>query len=55
LVGIVVIVVEVNIARLIVTLTPWQIVALLAVQAIGGFIGLMIIGAILPAPDALTI
>lgn len=46
--GIAVIVIEINIARLIVTLRPLQIVGFLFAQVIGVMVGLMIIGAFLP-------
>ncbi len=46
--GVGVIIVEINIARLIVTLRPLQIVGFLFAQLIGVMIGLMIIGAFLP-------
>jgi hypothetical protein len=50
--GIVVIVVEVNIARLIVTLPPLQIAMLLIAQLVGVSIGLVLIGLLFPlAPD----
>ncbi len=43
-------VIEVNIARLIVTLRFWQIVMLLIAQAVGGCIGLLVMIAVLPLP-----
>lgn len=46
--AIAVIVVEINIARLIVTLRPLQIVGFLFAQLLGVMVGLMIIGAFLP-------
>jgi hypothetical protein len=48
--GIVVIVVEVNIARLIVTLPPLQIAMFLIAQLVGVAIGLMLIGFLFPLP-----
>ena len=50
--GIVVIVVEVNIARLIVTLSPLQIAMFLIAQLVGVCIGLGIIGLTFPLPPA---
>lgn len=46
--GIIVIVIEINIARLIVTLRPLQIFGFLVAQMIGVFVGLIIIGAFFP-------
>jgi len=48
--GVLVLVVEINIARLIVTLTPMQIAAFLIAQLVAGFVGLIILGAIFPMP-----
>lgn len=48
--AIVVIVVEVNIARLIVTLSPLQIAMFLIAQIIGVTIGLILIGQVFPLP-----
>ena len=53
-VGLVVLVMEINIARLIVTLTPWQIVTFLVAQAFGVSIGLILIGLVFPLPPGLT-
>lgn len=50
--AIVVIVIEVNIARLIVTLTPLQIAMFLIAQLVGVMIGLGIIGLAIPLPPA---
>jgi len=50
--AIVVIVIEVNIARLIVTLSPLQIAMFLVAQLVGVSIGLAIIGLAFPAPPA---
>lgn len=47
--GVAVIAIEINIARLIVTLRPLQIVGFLVAQLIGVFIGLVVIGAFIPA------
>lgn len=48
--GLVVIITEVNIARLIVTLSPLQIAMFLVAQLVGVLIGLALIGAIFPMP-----
>lgn len=45
-----VIIIEVNIARLIVTLSVLQIVSFLVAQLIGVIIGVLVLGMILPAP-----
>jgi hypothetical protein len=50
--AIAVIVIEVNIARLIVTLSPLQIAMFLVAQLVGVSIGLALIGFIFPMPDA---
>ena len=52
--AIVVIVIEVNIARLIVTLSPLQIAMFLIAQVVGVSIGLAIIGFTFPLPDGAT-
>lgn len=52
--AIVVIVVEVNIARLIVTLSPLQIAMFLVAQLVGVSIGLAIIGFTFPLPPSTT-
>jgi hypothetical protein len=49
--GILVIVVEINIARLVVTLTPLQIAMFLVAQMVGVSIGLLIIGLVMPVPS----
>jgi hypothetical protein len=49
-VGILVLVIEINIGRLIVVLGPWQIAMLLVAQLVGVCIGLLIIGLIVPLP-----
>jgi len=46
--GIVIIIVMVNIARLILTLTVWQIVTFLVVQLISGIVALMVLTVIFP-------
>ena len=50
--AIVVIIIEVNIARLIVTLTPLQIAMFLIAQLVGVMIGLGIIGLTIPLPPS---
>jgi len=50
-VGLVVIVIEINIARLIVTLTPLQIAMFLIAQMAGVTVGLLIFGMLMPLPD----
>lgn len=52
--GIVVIIVEVNIARLIVTLSPLQIAMFLIAQLVGVSIGLALIGFAFPIPPELA-
>jgi hypothetical protein len=49
-IGILVIVVEINIARLIVTLSPLQIAMFLIAQLVGVSIGLLIYGMVMPLP-----
>ncbi|WP_375450113.1 hypothetical protein [uncultured Devosia sp.] len=49
-IGIVVIVVEVNIARLIVTLAPLQIAMFIGAQLVATVIGMVLLGGSLPAP-----
>jgi len=49
-IGILVLVVEVNISRLIVTLSPWQIAMFLVAQLVGVAIGLIVIGLVFPLP-----
>jgi len=53
-VGVLVLVIEVNIARLILTLKPWQIVMFLVTQLVAVSIGLVIIGAVFPLPTDLV-
>jgi hypothetical protein len=48
--GIVVLVVEINIARLIVTLTPLQIASFVVAQFAGGLVGVMLLGMLVGAP-----
>ena len=48
--GIVVLVVEINIARLLVSLTPLQIASFVVAQFAGGLIGVMLLGMLLGAP-----
>ena len=45
-------VIEINIARLIVTLSPLQIAMFLVAQLVGGSIGLILIGTLFPVPGA---
>jgi hypothetical protein len=53
--GIVIIIVMVNIARLILTLTVWQIVTFLVVQLISGIVALMVLTVIFPlSPEQLA-
>jgi hypothetical protein len=53
--GIVIIIIMVNIARLILTLTPWQIASFLVVQLISGVIALFVISAVFPlSPEQLA-
>lgn len=50
--GVVVLVVEINIARLIVTLTPLQIASFVVAQFAGGLVGVMLLGMLVAAtPD----
>ena len=48
--GLVVLVIEINIARLVVTLTPLQIAMFLIAQVVGVSIGLIVLGALMPLP-----
>ena len=50
--GIVVIFIEVNIARLIVTLPPLQIAMFIISQLVGASVGLAVIGVLMPLPEA---
>lgn len=50
-VGVVMLVVQINIARLIVTLAPLQIAIFLIAQLVAGSIGLIVVGLSLPAPQ----
>jgi len=52
--GVVVIIVEVNIARLILTLPPLQIAMFLIAQLVGVSIGLVVIGLLFPVPPDVT-
>lgn len=49
-IGLVVIIVEVNIARLIVTLAPLQIAIFIIAQVVASALGLLLLGGMLPAP-----
>lgn len=51
-IGLLVIIVEINIARLIVTLSPLQIAMFLIAQLVGVAIGLMIVGGLFPLSPA---
>jgi hypothetical protein len=51
-IGLMVIIVEINIARLIVTLSPLQIAMLLIAQLVGVSIGLLVVGMVLPLSPA---
>ena len=51
--SILVIVVEINIARLIVTLSPLQIAMFMIAQLVGVAIALIIVGAVFPSPETL--
>jgi hypothetical protein len=42
--------IEINIARLIVTLSAWQIAMFLIAQLVGGSIGLLVVGSLFPMP-----
>jgi hypothetical protein len=53
--GIIVIIIEVNIARLIVTLSPLQIAMFLIAQLVGVAVGLLLIGFIFPVPPEAVI
>jgi len=48
--GILILVIEINTARLIVTLSPLQIAAFIIAQMVGVFVGLMLVGSLLPIP-----
>jgi hypothetical protein len=52
--GVVVIIIEVNIARLILTLPPLQIAMFLIAQLVGVSIGLVVIGLLFPVPPEVT-
>lgn len=53
--GIVIIIIMINIARLILTLTPWQIAAFLVVQIISGIVALFVVSAVFPlSPEQLA-
>ncbi len=53
--GIVIIIIMINIARLILTLTPWQIASFLVVQLISGVIALFVVSAVFPlSPEQLA-
>lgn len=48
LIGLLVIILEINISRLIVKLRPMQIAIFIIAQLVGAFIGLMVLGAVFP-------
>jgi hypothetical protein len=50
LIGVLVLVIEINIGRVIVRLTGWQIAMLLVAQLVGVGIGLLLVGLIVPLP-----
>lgn len=52
--AILVLVVEINIARLIVTLSPLQIAMFMIAQVVGVTIALLVVGSILPSPETLA-
>jgi hypothetical protein len=53
-VGILVIVVEINIARIVVTLSAMQIVMFIVAQLVGVVLGLLVLGAVFPTPPDLA-
>ncbi|MHB1110233.1 MAG: hypothetical protein ACYCZU_07960 [Devosia sp.] len=53
--GIVVLVVEINIARLIVTLPPLQIATFVIAQFAGGLVGVMLLGMLIGAPTDVAV
>lgn len=53
--GIVVLIVEINIARLIVTLPPLQIATFVVAQFAGGLVGVMLLGALMGSPDVAAV
>jgi len=53
--GIMLLVIEVNIGRLIVTLPPVQVAGLVGAQLLGSFIGLMIAGSVITLPQELSV
>lgn len=50
LVGLLVLVIEINIARLVVSLGGWQIAMLLVAQLVGVCVGLLVVGLVIPLP-----
>lgn len=50
--GLFALIVEINIARLILTLRPWQIAMFLVAQVVGVLIGLILVWTLFPMPDA---
>ncbi|MDR3472875.1 MAG: hypothetical protein P4M09_14520 [Devosia sp.] len=55
IVGIVVLIIEINIARLIVTLSPWQIAMFLVAQAVGTLLALAVVLVLFPLPPDATL
>lgn len=53
--GIVVLIVEINIARLIVTLPPLQIATFVIAQFAGGLVGVMLLGMLIGAPTGVAV
>ena len=53
-IGILVIIIEINIARLIVTLSPMQIAMFLIAQLVGVSVGLIVIGMVVQLPPGVT-
>lgn len=54
IVGVVMLVIQINIARLIVTLAPLQIAIFLIAQLVAGAIGLLVVGMSMPVPPEAT-
>jgi len=53
--GIVVLIVEINIARLIVTLPPLQVATFVIAQFAGGLVGVMLLGMLIGAPTGVAV
>lgn len=54
-VGIIGLIIKVNVARLVVTLTPWQIAIFLVAQLVGGGVGLIVFSALMPLPPEMAL